>query len=341
MQKQKPIIAALALALLSGAAPARAGDGAGIAIGLGVMLLEQAIKADSRKGGQQSRRQPGKGDVLIGRVGENEPVSRNNSARARDKIPPAATVATASAALPEAGPVIEFRPSDAEVANLIARPIPSDENVGLVSATETDGLSNEITNVVERVDGNQSVVADYGTVWNRTKTVGSVFDERSEYWLDAPADVIAKIDTATSGGMKRSEAIAANTEMAAPGKTKAQAATELAEREASERRLDEAEARAKAEQQMEAKRVADVRAEKENVRRLAEAEAEAKLKAESERLKVEAAYPALAGKTDVAPTVQDGDVRNVVDNTAKTSSVTDLEPVEKLPTKSANSNLDL
>ncbi|MBY3314759.1 hypothetical protein [Rhizobium laguerreae] len=371
---QKTIIAALTVALLAGAAPARAGDGAGLLIGAGVLLLQKAIENGSKGGHRQSGRQPGKGDVLIGRVGEvDNDTGRNKSARSKNKVAPAAV---ALVALPENIPVPEARPSDTEIAQLLARPIPTDDGVDqdattaaiadasagqptssaasgveVAQAMNPDIMAPVTDTFADGSDGSEllaeeqpqaeKVAVDYGTIWNKAHTKGSVFDERQEYWLDAPADIIAKIDAATDGGMKRSEAIVANTDMAAPGRTKAQAAADLARKRASEKAWADAQAKAKADADAEAQRVADAIAAQEKARQVAEAEAAAQAKAEADRQQLEAAYPALAGKT--APVVQTEAVpaKPAVDTTAKISSVTDLDPVEKPAPKAANSNLDL
>ncbi|UXT53253.1 hypothetical protein FY136_28750 (plasmid) [Agrobacterium tumefaciens] len=368
---QKTIVAALTVALLAGAAPARAGDGAGIAIGFGVMLLEHAIKSGAGKGGQrQSRREPGRGDTLIGRVEDGEPSGRSNAARGRNKVAPAGALA----ALPETGPVVEFRPNDAEIAQLLARPIPQDDGVDqdattaaidggstakqlssaaggveVAQAMNPDIMSPPTDTFADGSDGSELLAAeqpqpksadkrdgDYGTVWNRAHTKGSVFDENNAYWLEASADVIAKIDAATASGMKRSEAISANTDLAAPGKTKSQAAAELAQKQAAEKKFADAQAKAKADADAEAQRVADVKAAKENARLVAEAEAAAKAKAETERQQLEAAYPGLAAK--VAPVTL---AKPPVDEASKTSSVSEPAPVSKPAAKAANPNLDL
>ncbi|NKK58794.1 hypothetical protein GFM44_23125 [Rhizobium leguminosarum bv. viciae] len=370
---QKTIIAALTVALLAGAAPARAGDGAGLIIGAGVLLLQKAIEGGSKGGHRQSGRQPGKGDVLIGRVGEvDNDTGRNKSARSKNKVAPA----VALVALPENIPVPEARPSDTEIAQLLARPIPADDGVDQAATTAAiaDASAGQPTSsaasgvevaqamnpdimappsdtFADGSDGSELLAAeqpqqkkaavDYGTVWNKAHTKGSVFDERQEYWLDASADVIAKIDAATEGGMKRSEAIVANSDMAAPGRTKAQVAAELARKQASDKAWADAQAKAKADADAEAQRVADAMAAQEKARQVAEAEAAAQAKAEADRQQLEAAYPALAGKTAPVAQTEAVPAKPAVDTTEETSSVTDLDPVEKTAPKAANSNLDL
>lgn len=368
MKKTSVALVAALFSMTALSAPARAdGDMIRLGIGLGAALLGEAMKGGGKGGQRQSGRQPRKGDTLIGRVGEEEPSRRNNGARVRNKVAPAAAAgAVALAALPDIGPLPEARPSDEEIAQLLSGPTPSVDGVdpnattaaiadasAQQSATSTEGKSVAFGSVhlMEPVtdtfddgsDGSELLVGeevaaddrngDFGTVWNRQRTAGTVFDENYVAWGDFPAATIEKIDNATAGGMTRSAAIVAHSDMAAPGKTKAQAAAELAQKGASEKAWADAQAKAQAAADAEAKRIADARAGEEKARQMAEAEAALKAQAEAERQKLEAAYPALAGKT--APIAE---VPASVDTQSTTSSTqTDLQPEPK----KASGNLDL
>ncbi|AYM66205.1 hypothetical protein G6L68_25300 [Agrobacterium fabrum] len=118
MKKTTAIIAVLLSTAL--ASPAAAG-GKELGIGLGVYLLGKAIEGAKNGGGNQRR--AGKGDQLIGRVGE-EP-SRNNRARNGNKVAPAVAAGGAAAvayALPEDGkaPIPEMKPTPEQMAEYAA-----------------------------------------------------------------------------------------------------------------------------------------------------------------------------------------------------------------------------
>lgn len=119
MKKTTAIIAVLLSTAI--ASPAAAG-GKELGIGLGVYLLGKAIEGAQKGGGNQRR--PGKGDQLIGRVGD-EP-SRNNRARSGNKAAPAVTAGSAAAAvayvLPEGdkAPIPEAKPTAEQMAEYAA-----------------------------------------------------------------------------------------------------------------------------------------------------------------------------------------------------------------------------
>lgn len=187
----------------------------------------------------------------------------------------------------------------------------------------------------------------YGTIWNRDHTKGTVRDENNNVWGydgDLPADVIAKIDAMTASGMKRSEAIAANTDMAAPGKSKAQAAKEAADLAAAQKRKADQEARYAAAVQKEKadaanrqRLVEEARAKAEADRVLAEQLAAEQAKTDAERQAAEAALPPVlrSGSQPVAavapsttPNAAPAPSLPAVDPTATTASVTvDVAPV--------------
>lgn len=130
MKKTTAIIAVLLSTAI--ASPAAAG-GKELGIGLGVYLLGKAIEG-AQKGGIQRR--AGKGDQLIGRVGEEG--SRNNGARNRNKVAPAVAAGGAAAvayALPEGdkAPIPEIKPTPEQMAEYAAlqasRPSTPDEDI--------------------------------------------------------------------------------------------------------------------------------------------------------------------------------------------------------------------
>lgn len=374
MKKTTTAILAALFSMTALSTPALANDAVRIGVGILGLVINEAAKG-SNKG---NARRPGKGDTLIGRVGE-EP-RRNNGGRARNKgTQAAAAAAVALATLPETGPFPEARPSDEEIAQLLSGPTPSIDGVDpdattaaiADSSAEQPAVSAGVEEFAQKSfpvmepitdtfedgsDGSELLVdepqqatlgdrsVDFGTVWNRAKTAGTLFDEHMVAWGDFSAETIQRIDNSTAGGMARSEAIVAHTDLAAPGKSKVQAAAELAQRGASEKAWADAQARAQAAVDAESKRIADARAAELKAREFAEAEAALKAQAEAERLKLEAAYPALARKTaPVAevPSVTEKAASTVpvaVDTQATTSSTTtDLQPEPK----KASANLDL
>jgi hypothetical protein len=227
------------LACTSISAPAFAGgDGVGLGIGLGVLLLDQIAKGSK---GHAGGRQPGRGDTLIGRVGDGDSQgSRNSGSRKRNNVAPAEQFA----AVPENGPVIEFRP---DPATLVAEDVPAPIDDIETAATDlTPASIPEIPQQPVKQSGPAAMSDEYGV-----------------YWGNVDAATADKIDQATKLGMKRSQAIQALSGLPMPEDAKINADADAA-------KLARAEAKAKAEAE---KAQAD-----------AQAAAEAKAKADAAEL---------------------------------------------------------
>lgn len=324
---RKTITAAVVAALMTTtAAPAFANDA--VRIGAGILgLVINEVSKNRQSGGNRGPRN--KGDTLIGRVGEEPRQSQNRRAGNGNKVAPAAAVAVAALALPEVGPLPEAKPTPEEMTAYIAS---LDTAPLVVSGEAVEVAGNGDFPIVGGADMAQQGKAEaydfdrpkYGTVWNLSRTKGTVFDEYRVAWGDVSPEVALAIDKATDGGMKRSDAIKQFSPYGEPGRTYDQIAErerQQAESEAEQARIAET-FRLKQEEsrkQAEAQRQAAFEARK---KALAEAEAErvrqeeiAAKEAEEQRLRDQEA--AIIGKA--AP---------LVDDSAKTASVTpEVAPV--------------
>jgi hypothetical protein len=174
----------------------------------------------------------------------------------------------------------------------------------------------------------------YGTVWNRDRTKGTVFDENRVAWGDVSPDIAMLIDAATDNGMKRSEAIPKFSQYGVPGRSHEWVAEQerikaeqLAEVADMERKAQERVAAAKAdEERREAKIAADrkaaIAAREETARQI-----EAARLAEAAEAKRQAEEAALLGSA------------SAVDQSATTSSVTESAPAV-VETKTVLDNAD-
>jgi hypothetical protein len=193
---------------------------------------------------------------------------------------------------------------------------------------------------VKKAEATDNRNGDFATIWNRQHTKGTVFDQDKIAWGDFDAATIAKIDAATNGGMIRSEAIIANTEFAAPGRTKAQEAAAKAKREENERKVAEAAQRARDAAEAEQKRVAEEKTAREKAREIAQAEADAKAKADAEarRMAELAKMPATEAFAAQAQTPAVVEKTPAVDTTATTASVSGA--AETVPAKKSEPVLE-
>lgn len=190
----------LACSSLSG--PAYAGDGARLGIGLGIMLLDQVVKGGSK--GHSAGREPGRGDTLIGRVGESESHGSRNTSRKRN-----APAAEELASLPETGPVIEFRP---DPDSILADQTP----------TSVDDIETAATDLAPSPSsGNPEATV------KRTGPV-ALSDEYGVFWGNVDPATADKVDQATKLGMKRSLALQALSGLPMPEDAKINAEADAA-----------------------------------------------------------------------------------------------------------------
>lgn len=171
---RKTTIAIAALLSSAIAVPAHANDAVRLGVGILGLVISEATKGGG-KGGNQRR--PGKGDQMIGRVGE-EP-ARNNRARSGNKVAGgAAAVAggatVAALALPDGDqiPVPVTKPTEQEMAEYAAL------------------LASSPSTAEEQFD--ESV---------------PLYDEQGRYWGAVAPDDVEKVEKAVALGMKPSTVI--------------------------------------------------------------------------------------------------------------------------------------
>ncbi|WP_085034967.1 hypothetical protein [Ensifer aridi] len=168
-------------------APAAAGsDGLRLGIGIGALIINEMAKGakNSNRG-----RSPGKGDTLIGRVGE-EPVRNKRSGKVKGGAAGVAAGAVAAFALPEVGPAIEWRPDPSSVAiDPVATAAVSSEE-----ANPSPALASDLKETPEEVAAVTPVV---------------LTDETGFTWGEVSPEMAEKVKAATQLGMKPSDAIRA------------------------------------------------------------------------------------------------------------------------------------
>lgn len=181
----------LAFSALS--SPAAAGnDGLRLGIGIGALIINEMAKG--AKNGNRGR-SPGKGDTLIGRVGE-EPVRNKRSGKVKGGASGVAAGAVAAFALPEVGPSIEWRPDPSSVAiDPVATAAVSSEE-----ANPSPALAADLNETPENVSTQQDIAA---------ATSVALTDETGFTWGEVSPEVAEKVKAATQLGMKPSDAIRA------------------------------------------------------------------------------------------------------------------------------------
>lgn len=185
--------------------PAQAGDGARLGLGLGLAIIGEIAKG----AGKSSGRQPGRGDKLIGRVGEKP--TRNSSSRKGNSVAPAAGAAAVVAlALPEFGPVVEWRPDPAAVAiNTVVAGTEQTEGNPSPTALAFADVSEDIafTPPPELTDEGVMVAVDQSV---------PLTDETGFYWGEVDPTTAQRIEALIGTGMKPSEAIRALASLPGP-----------------------------------------------------------------------------------------------------------------------------
>lgn len=208
MKKQLTAITAAMFAMTALAAPAKANDAVRLGVGILGLVINEAAKGGK---GRSAERRPGRGDTMIGRVGEAPAQRRGSASRKAGAV--AAGTAVAALALPETGPAIEWRPDPASIVIADA----AEPTVGSsVDDFETASTEAPLSSSSLDQDNAPAPVVAAGPV--------ELSDENGIYWGTVDGATAEKIDAAEKLGMKRSQAIVALSGLPMPEQAKADGA---------------------------------------------------------------------------------------------------------------------